>query len=71
MDDVARTTYSDYLPRRNDDRREERRCDNHDRRHDNRPKSSRAVQFRQRQPDNAIRRRPDVLSKAKSRFNNF
>ena len=29
-DDVARTTYSDHLPRRNDDRRDERRNDDYD-----------------------------------------
>ena len=69
QDDVARTTYSNHLLRRNNDRREERRHDNRDCRHDDSSESSNAGQLRQRQPDNAIRRRPDVLSKAKSRFN--
>ena len=45
--------------------------DNRDRRHDDSSKSSRAGQFHQRRPDNAIHRRPDVLSKAKSHFNIF
>ena len=48
----------------NDDRHEERRRDDSS-------KSLNAGQLRQRRPDNAIRRRPDVLSKAKSRFNIF
>jgi len=49
----------------NDDRHEERRRDNHDCRHDDSSESSSAGQLHQRRPDNAIRRRPDVLSKAK------
>jgi hypothetical protein len=36
------------VPRRNDDRRKKQRCDNCDRHHDDRPKSSRATQFRRR-----------------------
>ena len=40
--DVARTFRSDRLPRRNDDRREERRYNDRDRRHDDRLESSRA-----------------------------
>ena len=70
-DDVTRITYSDHLLRRNDDRHKERRRDNQDRRYDDSSESSSAGQLRQRRPDNAIRRRPDVLSKAKSRFNIF
>ena len=57
------------VPCRNDDHREEWCRDNRDRRHDDSSESSRAGQFYQRRPDNAICRRPDVLSKAKSRFN--
>ena len=64
-DDVARTTRSDRLPRRNDDRRVERRYDDRDRRHDDRPKSSRPGQFCRRRPDNVIHRRSDILTKAK------
>ena len=60
---AARITYSDHLLHRNDDCREERRYNDRDRHHDDRPESSRAGRFR--------RRRPDVLSKAKSRFNIF
>ena len=59
------------MPRRNDDRHEERRYDNRDRHHDDSSESLRAGQFRQRRPDNAIRRRPDILSKVKSRFHIF
>ena len=62
-DDVAWTTRSDRLPRRNDDNRV--------RHHDDSSESSRAGQFSTRQPDNAIRHQSDVLSKAKSRFNIF
>ena len=47
----------------------ERRHDNRDRRHDDSSESSSAGQFRQRRPDNAIRRRLDFMSKAKSCFN--
>ena len=71
QDDIVQTTYSDHLPHRNDDRREEQRRDDRDRRHDDSSESSSTGQLRQRQPDNAIRRRPDVLSQAKSRFNIF
>ena len=63
---IARITYSDHLLRRNDDRREERRHDNRDHHHDDSSESSSAGQHRQRQPDNAIHRQPDFLSKAKS-----
>ena len=63
-DDVARTTRSDCLPRRND-RRVERRYDDRNRCHDDRLESSRAGQFRRRRPDNVIRRRSDILTKAK------
>ena len=55
---VVRTIYSDHPPHRNDDRH-----------HNDRPESSRVGQLRQHRPDNAIRRRPDTPSKAKSRFN--
>ena len=64
-DDVAWTTRSDRLPRRNNDRREERCHDDRYRRHDDRLESLRAGQFRRRRPDNVIRRRSDILTKAK------
>ena len=63
-DDIARTTRSDRLSRRND-RRVERRYDDRDRCHDDRLESSRAGQFRRRRSDNVIHRRLDILTKAK------
>ena len=63
-DDVAQTTRSDRLPRCND-RRVERCYDDRDRCHDYRLESSRAEQFRRRRLDNVIRRRSDILTKAK------
>jgi hypothetical protein len=64
-DNVTQTTRSDRLPRRNDDRRKERRYDNRDRRHDDKPESLRAEQFCRRRPNNVIRYRPDVVTKVK------
>ena len=64
-DDIARTTRSDRLPRRNNDRREERCHDDRYRRHDDRLESWRAGQFRRCRPDNVIRHRSDILIKAK------
>ena len=63
-DDVAWTTRSDRLPHRND-LRVERRYDDHDRCHDDRLESSKAGQFHRRRPDNVIRCRSDILTKAK------
>ena len=56
---AAQTTRSDRLPCHND-RREERRYTDRDRRHDDRPESSRAGQFH--------RRRLDIMSKDKYLF---
>ena len=41
-DNVVWTSWSDRLPRRNDDRREKRRYNDRDRRHDDRLETSRA-----------------------------
>ena len=70
-DDDVRITYSDHLPRHNNNRRIGLCHDDRDRHHDDSLESLSAGQLHQCQPDNAIRRRPDILSKAKSCFNIF
>ena len=63
-DNVTQTTHFDSLPCHND-RRVERHYDDRDRCRDDRLESLRAGQFRRHRLDNVIRRRSDILTKAK------